>query len=63
MQEFLKAGKPGDLDEEMYQRVRFYANYLCKATKEGRSFLFSTHEYASFVYKHRICGDDHEFKL
>ena len=47
----------------MYQRVRFYADYLNKSIVAGNSFLFSTHEYANYVYKHRLCGDDHEFKL
>ena len=64
MRDFLKADKPDDLDEELYQRVRFYANYLFEATIAGRSFLITqTHEFASYVYKHRICGDDDEFKL
>ena len=63
MREFLKADPPEDLDEDMYQRVRFYAEYLIKSIAAGNSFLYSTYEYPSYVYKHRICGENHEFKL
>ena len=63
MREFLKADKPDDLEEEIYQRCRFYADYLNKSIAIGNSFLYSTYEYASYVYRHRICGDDFNFNL
>ena len=47
----------------MYQRLRFYADYLLRSYPAGRLFLFFAHYYASYVYKHRICADNQEFKL
>lgn len=63
MKEFLKIDDKGELDDELYQRCRYYADYLSRSITEGRMFLFSPFEYASWVYRNRITCSTLDFNL
>lgn len=63
IKEFLKADQPEDLDEDIYQRCRYYATILETCIVAGNSFFFATYEFTSYVYRHRLCKEGTDFNL